>query len=35
MQHLFICYNIDIERRLLKTVDKINGACHFDTLVSK
>jgi predicted nucleic acid-binding Zn-ribbon protein len=35
MQHLFICYNKDIERRLLKTVDKINGACHFDTLVSK
>lgn len=35
MQHLFICYNIDIERRLLKTVDKVNGACHFDTLVSK
>lgn len=35
MQHLFICYNRDIERRLLKTVDKVNGACHFDTLVSK
>lgn len=35
MQHLFICYNRDIEKRLLKTVDKINGACHFDTLVSK
>lgn len=35
MQHLYICYNRDIERRLLKTVDKINGACHFDTLVSK
>lgn len=35
MQHLFLCYNRDIERRLLKTVDKINGACHFDTLVSK
>lgn len=35
MQHLYICYNKDIERRLLKTVDKINGACHFDTLVSK
>lgn len=30
-----ICYNRDIERRLLKTVDKVNGACHFDTLVSK
>lgn len=35
MQHIFICYNRDIERRLLKTVDKVNGACHFDTLVSK
>lgn len=35
MQHLFLCYNRDIEKRLLKTVDKINGACHFDTLVSK
>lgn len=35
MQHLFLCYNRDIERRLLKTVDKVNGACHFDTLVSK
>lgn len=35
MQHLFLCYNRDIERSLLKTVDKINGACHFDTLVSK
>lgn len=35
MQHLYICYNRDIERRLLKTVDFINGACHFDTLVSK
>lgn len=35
MQHLFICYNRDIERRLLKTVDKVNDACHFDTLVSK
>ena len=35
MQHLFICYNRDIEKRLLKTVDFINGACHFDTLVSK
>lgn len=35
MQHLFICYNRDIERRLLKTVDKVNGACHFDTIVSK
>lgn len=35
MQHLYICYNKNIERRLLKTVDKINGACHFDTLVSK
>ncbi len=35
MQHLFLCYNRDIERKLLKTVDKINGACHFDTLVSK
>ena len=30
-----ICYNRDIERRLLKTVDIVNGACHFDTLVSK
>ena len=30
-----LCYNRDIERRLLKTVDKVNGACHFDTLVSK
>ena len=30
-----ICYNRDIERRILKTVDKVNGACHFDTLVSK
>lgn len=35
MQHLYICYNRDIDRRLLKTVDKVNGACHFDTLVSK
>lgn len=35
MQHLFLCYNRDIERRLLKTVDNVNGACHFDTLVSK
>ena len=35
MQHLYICYNGGIERRLLKTVDKVNGACHFDTLVSK
>ena len=35
MQHLFLCYNGGIERRLLKTVDKVNGACHFDTLVSK
>lgn len=35
MQHLFLCYNRDIERRLLKTVDKVNGACYFDTLVSK
>lgn len=35
MQHLFICYNRDVGRRLLKTVDKVNGACHFDTLVSK
>ena len=35
MQHLYICYNRDIEKRLLKTVDFINGACHFDTLVSK
>lgn len=35
MQHLFLCYNRDIGRRLLKTVDKVNGACHFDTLVSK
>lgn len=35
MQHLFLCYNKDIEKRLLKTVDKVNGACHFDTLVSK
>lgn len=35
MQHLFLCYNRSIERRLLKTVDKVNGACHFDTLVSK
>lgn len=35
MQHLFLCYNRDIERRLLKTVDEVNGACHFDTLVSK
>lgn len=35
MQHLFICYNRDIEKSLLKTVDFINGACHFDTLVSK
>lgn len=35
MQHLFICYNRDIERRLLKTADKVNGACHFDTNVSK
>lgn len=35
MQHLYICYNRDIERRLLKTVDFINGACHFDTNVSK
>lgn len=35
MQHLFLCYNRDIERRLLKTVDKVNGACHFDTPVSK
>lgn len=35
MQHLFLCYNRDIEKRLLKTVDKINGACYFDTLVSK
>ena len=35
MQHLFLCYNRDIERRLLKTVDRVNGACHFDTLVSK
>lgn len=24
-----------MERRLLKTVDIVNGACHFDTLVSK
>lgn len=35
MQHLFICYNRSIGRRLLKTVDKVNGACHFDTIVSK
>ena len=35
MQHLFLCYNRSIGRRLLKTVDKVNGACHFDTLVSK
>lgn len=35
MQHLFLCYNRDIERRLLKTVDEVNGACHFDTIVSK
>lgn len=35
MQHLFICYNRSIGRRLLKTVDEVNGACHFDTLVSK
>ena len=35
MQHLYICYNRDIEKRLLKTVDKVNGACHFDTIVSK
>ena len=35
MQHLYICYNEGIGRRLLKTVDKVNGARHFDTLVSK
>lgn len=35
MQHLFICYNRSIGRRLLKTVDEVNGACHFDTIVSK
>lgn len=35
MQHLYLCYNEGIGRRLLKTVDKVNGARHFDTNVSK